>query len=391
MHDPEALVSLHMDRFHADPAVFAAPGRVNLIGEHTDYAEGFVMPAAIDFATLAAISPRSDGKIVLYSENYGKERVFDAGALPRSATQHWSDYPLGVLSVLSGEGHTIPAFSLSLWGDVPLGSGLSSSAALEVATALAVTSLIGVDYPRPVLARLCQRAENEFVGANCGIMDQFISANGAKDHALLLDCRDLSYKLAPIPVSISLVIANTMVQHAVSGGEYTSRRAEVEEAAAVIARHRPEVRFLRDATLEDLALYGSEMSPNALKRARHVITENLRTVAAADALIHHNLQELGRLMAEAHRSYSQDFEASCAEADAMVALAQDLPGLIGARLTGGGFGGCTVNLVEANLAPFFAEALGNRYSVQTGITPQIHICHASGGAHRVAARIQPVR
>ncbi len=222
-------------------------------------------------------------------------------------------------------------------------------------------------------------------------MDQFISANAAKDHALLLDCRDLSFKLAPIPPSVVLVIANTMVKHAVSGGEYTSRRAEVEEAAAVISRHRPEVRFLRDATLEDLANYGAEMSRNALKRARHVVTENLRTVAAADALISHDLTELGRLMAEAHTSYSQDFEASCTECDAMVELAQGLPGLIGARLTGGGFGGCTVNLVEADHAPAFAKALGERYAGRTGIAPQIHICHASGGAHRVDARIQAVR
>ena len=200
------------------------------------------------------------------------------------------------------------------------------------------------------LARLCQRAENEFVGANCGIMDQFISANGAEDHALLLDCRDLSFRLAPIPANVALVIANTMVKHSVAGGEYTTRRAEVEEAAAVIARHRPEVRFLRDATVEDLHKWGAEMSPNALKRARHVITENTRTVAAAEALIHHDLKELGRLMAEAHVSYSQDFEASCVEADTMVMLAHQLPGLIGARLTGGGFGGCTINLVEQGKA-----------------------------------------
>jgi galactokinase len=390
MHDPEALRSLHLARFHAEPDIFAAPGRVNLIGEHTDYAEGFVMPAAIDFATLAGISPRSDGKIVIYSENYSTEREFQAAALP-APSKHWSDYPMGVVSILAGEGHKIPGFSLSLWGDVPLGSGLSSSAAVEVATALAVLSLIGASYPGPVLARLCQRAENEFVGSSCGIMDQFISANGAKDHALLLDCRDLSFRLAPIPANVALVIANTMVKHAVTGGEYTSRRAQVEEAAAVIARHRPEVKFLRDATLDDLANYGAEMSPDALKRARHVISENLRTVAAADALIGHNLKELGRLVAEAHRSYSQDFEASCDECDAMVELAQGLPGLIGARLTGGGFGGCTVNLVEAAHAQTFAEALGQRYAGRIGIVPQIHICHASPGAHRVAERIQPVR
>jgi len=383
MHDPAVLRSMHIARFKAEPAIFVAPGRVNLIGEHTDYAEGFVMPVAIDFATLAAISPRTDGKIAIYSENYGQERYFETAALPAKAGQHWTDYPLGVVAILAGEGHTIPGFSLSLWGDVPLGSGLSSSAALEVVTALAVLSLIGVSYPGPVLARLCQRAENEFVGASCGIMDQFISANGKKDHALLLDCRDLSFKLAPIPPHVALVIANTMVKHSVAGGDYPTRRAESEAACAVIASHRPGVPFLRDATLEDLEKWGLEMSPRSLLRARHVITENLRTVAASEALLKGDLAELGRLMAEAHTSYSKDFEGSCVEADAMVALAQDLPGLIGARLTGGGFGGCTVNVVEQSQAAAFAEALGGRYAAQFGIVPQIHICHASGGAHRL--------
>jgi len=174
-----------------------------------------------------------------------------------------------------------------------------------------------------------------------------------------------------------------MVKHEITGGEYTSRRAQVEEAASVIAIYRPEVRFLRDATPEDLEKWGNEMSPEALKRARHVITENIRTVAAAEALIQNDRKRLGRLMAEAHRSYSQDFEASCAEADTMVELAQDLPGLIGARLTGGGFGGCTVNLVQAKHAPSFAADLGARYAQATGIGPQIHICRASDGAHRV--------
>ena len=384
MHDPAVLRSMHLARFQAAPTVFAAPGRVNLIGEHTDYAEGFVMPAAIDFATLAGISPRSDGKIVVYSKNYGEEREFAAASLPVSASKHWSDYPLGVVSILAGEGHRIPGFSLSLWGDVPLGSGLSSSAAVEVATALAVLSIIGASYPGPVMARLCQRAENEFVGASCGIMDQFISANGKENHALLLDCRDLSFKLAPIPTHVALVIANTMVKHSVAGGDYTTRRAEVEAACAVIARHRPQVRFLRDATVGDLEKWGHEMTPNSLKRARHVVTENLRTQAAAEALAANDLVELGRLMAEAHRSYSQDFEGSCAEADAMEELARQLPGIIGARLTGGGFGGCTINLVEQSQAAAFAKALASSYAARTGIEPQIHICHASGGAHQVS-------
>jgi galactokinase len=374
---------MHLARFAAEPAIFVAPGRVNLIGEHTDYAEGFVMPAAIDFATLAGISPRTDGKIVIYSQNFGEEKSFETVGLPAGASKHWSDYPLGVISIMVGEGHAIPPFSLSLWGDVPLGSGLSSSAALEVATALAVLSLTGASCSGPALARLCQRAENEFVGANCGIMDQFISANGKENHALLLDCRDLSFKLAPIPDNVALVIANTMVKHSIAGGDYATRRAESEAACAVIDSHRGPVPFLRDATLEELDKWGHEMAPKSLLRARHVISENLRTQAAAEALARGDMAELGRLMAEAHRSYSQDFEGSCVEADAMVELANELPGLIGARLTGGGFGGCTVNLVERSEAARFAAALAGRYAAKTCIQPQIHICHASDGAHRL--------
>jgi galactokinase len=383
MHDPVAFRSMHKSRFGAEPAVFAGPGRVNIIGEHTDYAEGFVMPAAINFACLAGISKRSDGKIVIYSENYGEEKTFDAGAIPAHGSKDWSDYPMGIVAILAGEGHRIPAFSLSLWGDVPLGSGLSSSASVEVATALAVLSLVNASYPGPILARLCQRAENEFVGANCGIMDQFISINAKEDHALLLDCRTLEYKLAPIPDHVALVIANTMVKHSVAGGDYKTRRAESEAACAVIASHRSGVTFLRDATLEDLDKWGNEMPPKSLMRARHVIGENLRTVACCDALLRGDMNEVGRLMGEAHTSYSKDFEGSCVEADAMVALAQDLPGLIGARLTGGGFGGCTVNLVERDQASAFAQKLGVRYTAQFGIVPEIHICHASGGAHLV--------
>jgi galactokinase len=381
MDDPKAFREMHKERFKAEPMIFVAPGRVNLIGEHTDYAEGFVMPAAINFATLAGISPRTDGKIAVYSENQGEEKVFDG--VQAKGIKHWTDYPMGVVAILAGEGHKIPGFNLSIWSDVPLSSGLSSSAALEVATALAVLGLIGASYPGPVLARLCQRAENEFVGANCGIMDQFISVNGKENHALLLDCRDLSFKLAPIPDHVALVIANTMVKHSVAGGDYPTRRRESEAACAVVASHRPGVPFLRDATLDDLEKWGGEMAPKSLMRARHVISENLRTVAASEALLRGDMKELGRLMGEAHTSYSKDFEGSCVECDAMVDLAQDLPGLIGARLTGGGFGGCTINLVEQAEAVKFAEELGKRYSAKIGIVPQIHVCHASGGAHRL--------
>ncbi|HSY01905.1 MAG TPA: galactokinase [Acidobacteriaceae bacterium] len=383
MLDSNAVRDMHLKKYGGDPSVFWAPGRVNLIGEHTDYAGGFVMPAAIDFGTLAAVSPRSDGQIDIWSENFGDGVTVAAGEFPATRSKHWSDYPLGVVWALRDRGIEVPGFSLTLHGDVPLGAGLSSSASIEVATALAVLDLAGKELARDEMAKLCQRAENVYVESPCGIMDQFIACNGAEDHALLLDCRSLEFRLAPIPSHLSLVIANTMVKHSVAGGEYGNRRAEVEEGTAILRSHRPEIALLRDATTLDLEKWGHEMPDNVLRRCRHIITENLRTVAAADALAEGNLKRLGDLMAAAHVSYRDDFEASCEEADAMVEAAQRLPGLIGARLTGGGFGGCTVNLVEANRAKEFSARLHDDYKAATGIDPDIYRCHASAAAHEV--------
>ncbi|MGA8530017.1 MAG: galactokinase [Acidobacteriaceae bacterium] len=385
MLDSEKLRQVHAERFGAAPAVFLAPGRVNLIGEHTDYSGGFVMPAAIDFGTLVAISPRDDGRMVVWSENFQEEVSHTLEKLPAKGNGQWSAYPLGVIWVLRQAGYAVGPSSLSIVGDVPLGAGLSSSASIEVATALAALSRASQAAPtREEIAKLCQRAENVYVGASCGIMDQFIACNGAEDHALLLDCRSLEYRLAPIPKHVSLVIANTMVKHSIAGGEYATRRAEVEEGTEILRRHRAEIQLLRDATLEDLEQWGGEMPDNVLRRCRHVVTENLRTVAAADALETGNLQKLGNLMAAAHASYRDDFEASCEEADIMVAAANRLPGLIGARLTGGGFGGCTVNLVEAEKATEFAARLGADYRAATGIDAEIYRSRASAAAHAVA-------
>lgn len=383
MLDARVTRKIHEERFQAKPRVFAAPGRVNLIGEHTDYADGFVMPAAIDFATFAAINPRADGKIVIRSENYNEQVEHALDRLPSIRSGHWSDYPLGVLAVLREEGVEIPAFSLTLQGDVPVGAGLSSSAAIEVATMAAVLSLTDAKIALPRMAQLCQRAENSFVGASTGIMDQFIACCGAADHALLLDCRSLEYRLAPIPANVSLVISNTMVKHSHAGGEYNIRRAEVEEGTAILRRHRPEIRKLRDATVEDLKRWGGEMPENVLRRVRHIVTEDDRTVAAADALERGDLKTLGRLLYEAHASYRDDFEASCPEADILVELASKQAGCIGARLTGGGFGGCTVNLVEAAQAQPFRENLRKGYKQATGIDADIYLCHASAGTHEI--------
>lgn len=383
MLDVASTRKLHCDRFGGEPRVFVAPGRVNLIGEHTDYADGFVMPAAIDFATFAAISPRDDEAVVVYSENYREEVRHKATALPTKAVKHWSDYPMGVLSVLRENGIAIPGFSLTLNGDVPVGAGLSSSAAIEVATMVAVLSLTDATIPLPQVALLCQKAENGYVGASTGIMDQFIACCGAENHALLLDCRSLDFQLAPIPADVRLVISNTMVKHSHAGGEYNTRRAEVEEGTAILRRHRPAIVKLRDATVDDLKTWGSEMPLGVLKRTRHVITENARTVAAAEALESGDLKRLGQLMYEAHASYRDDFQGSCPEADILVELASKQAGCIGARLTGGGFGGCTVNLVEASSARQFTRTLREEYKRATGIEADIYLCHASAGAHEV--------
>lgn len=386
MVDSSLVSKRHIDRYQAEPALFAAPGRVNLIGEHTDYAEGFVMPAAIDFAMTAAISPRDDGKVLISSVNFSEEVSHDAGTLPAKPNHHWSDYPLGVLTTLANAGIPVRGFSLTLSGDVPIGSGLSSSAAIEVATALAVLSVAGPEartFSMPEIARLCQRAENEFVGTQSGIMDQFIACCGAANSALLLDCRDLSFRLAPVPENIAIVISNTMVKHSHAGGEYNTRRAQVEEGVRILRRYRPEIRVLRDVTLEELMKRENEMPHNVLQRCRHIVTENIRTVAAANALERGNLKQLGRLMAEAHASYRDDFEASCKEADILVDLAVKLPGCIGARLTGGGFGGCTVNLVDAAEASSFAAKLVLGYRQATDIEAEVYLCHASAGARRL--------
>jgi galactokinase len=381
MQDVTGIKKLHQEHFGQEPVLFIAPGRVNLIGEHTDYADGFVMPAAIDFATLAAISPRKDNAVSICSKNFSETITRDLDAVGTHGSHHWSDYPLGVLSVLQQEQIKVPGFNLTLSGNVPLGAGLSSSASIEVASMLAMLHVTGTTLPLPKVALLCQRAENNYVGAPCGIMDQFVSCCGAADHALLLDCRSLEFRLAPIPTHLSLVICNTMVKHAHAGGEYGTRRAEVEEGTAILHSHRPEIRLLRDATVEDLERWGHEMKPNVLKRCRHIITENTRTVAAANALEANDLKTLGRLMAEAHASYRDDFEASCKEADIMVELALQQEGCVGTRLTGGGFGGCTVNLVDSPSVEKFVANIATGYEKATGIQPEIYRSHASAGAH----------
>ena len=366
-----------------DTRVFRAPGRVNLIGEHTDYNDGFVMPAAIDFYTWVRVAPLDTRKLRIKSQNYGEEVEVDLDDPNIAARGHWSDYPIGVAVMLERAGHRLRGAHLEIRGEVPIGSGLSSSAAIEVATSCALTAISGLEIDRRELALICQRAENEFVGARVGIMDQFVSLFGQAHKALLLDCRSLEFKLLPVPDNVRLIICNTMVKHVLASSAYNERRAQCEAGVKHLQRAVPHVKALRDVTREQLEQYGRDMPEVVYRRCRHVITENERVLAAANALERRDLKEFGTLMAESHRSLRDDYEVSSAELDLMVELAQPIEGVYGARMTGGGFGGCTVNLVAVEQRDEFRARVADGYERAMKIKPEIYICTPSDGAEEV--------
>ena len=359
---------------------YAAPGRVNLIGEHTDYTGGFVMPMAIEFETKAAIELTADGMLYLSSRNFDETVQYDLANFPAKGRHHWSDYPAGVIGLLRDRGVPVTGLRLELDGNVPPNAGLSSSASVEVATAIAVLQAAKGTMPPAEIATLCQSAENDFVGGACGIMDQFISVNGRADHALLLDCRSLEYELLKLPESISVVICNSMVKHEVAHGEYGDRRGEVEAGQAALSRVVPHARQLRDAMLADLESAKGTMSAESFARCRHIITENARVLQAREALISGDISRFGELMYAAHVSFRDDFAASCYEVDVLVDIARDLPGCWGARITGGGFGGCTVNVVERAQVAAFKQALVASYETKTGIRAECYVSRAADGA-----------
>jgi galactokinase len=367
-------------KFGMNPHVYRAPGRVNLIGEHTDYNDGFVMPAAIGFYCWVAAAPRTDRRLVITSEEFPEHAEVDLAARPLRPSKNWSDYSVGVAVELENAGFHVNGANLLIHGEVPIGAGLSSSASIEVATALALAEESGLAIDRTSLAQICQRAENEFVGMRCGIMDQFVSLHGRANHALVLDCRSFQYELVPIPESVRLVICNTGVKHKLAGGEYNSRRQECEEAVRSLKKALSEIRALRDVNMKQLEQYRGLLSEIAYKRAKHIITENERVLKGMGALRAGDLESFGRFMAESHESLHDMFEVSCAELDLMVDLANREAGVYGARMTGGGFGGSTINLVQAANAAEFAQKVGKAYQKETGIVPGIYTCLPAEGA-----------
>jgi galactokinase len=341
------------------------------------------MPAAIDYSTWVAAGPRTDHVLSVYSENFSEGREFPLGDSGPQRQNDWSDYVRGVAITLERAGHRLRGTNLLIRGAVPIGAGLSSSAALEIATALALLGVSRINLDRTEVARLGQRAENEFVGALCGIMDQFIACYGMAGHAVVLDCRSLEYRLAPLPPGVRLVIGNTMVHHELAGGEYNRRRAECQEGVRHLTRALPHIHSLRDVTLEDLKRHGHDLPDTIFRRCRHVITENARVEQAATALKHGELERFGRLMGESHASLRDDYEVSCVELDTMAAIAREQPGVYGSRMTGGGFGGCTISLVREENVEGFCAAVSRLYSQATGREPVIHVTNAAGGAGEV--------
>ena len=361
-------------------AAYRAPGRVNLIGEHTDYNDGFVLPAAIELSCWAGASVRDDSKLIIHSGNFDESVQSDLDDPDLQPSGKWWDYPVGVAWALRQAGYRLRGANLYIRGDVPIGAGLSSSAAIEVCVGYALLELSGHPVDRVRLARACQRAENEFVGMRCGIMDQFVSCHGAAGHAVLLDCRSLDYRLVPVPDQMQLVICNTMVKHKLAASEYNTRRAECEEGVRRLAQVLPHVRALRDVSRPQLERHRGLLTQTIYKRCLHVVTENERVHKLAAALQDGETSILSQLMLDSHRSLRDDYEVSCAELDLMVDLARRQKGVFGARMTGGGFGGSTINLVNAADSDEFRRRVAAAYHSATGLNPDIYVCRPAQGA-----------
>ncbi|NLE51733.1 MAG: galactokinase [Chloroflexi bacterium] len=372
----ENVLTTFRERFGGEPALLArAPGRVNLIGEHTDYNDGFVLPAAIDRAIYVAARPRHDREVHFVSIDFGDQTVFTLDALDAPDLPVWSSYPRGALWWLGDQGFAVPGFDAVMGGDIPVGAGLSSSAAVEVAMIELGLALAGESLSKQAIALGGVEVEHQFIGVPCGVMDQMASAMGVNGHALLIDCRSLEATPIPVPGGVSIMIMDTAKQRGLVDSEYATRRAQCEEAARVLG-----VPALRDATREQVEAAREQLGDLLYRRARHIVTENLRTQATAMALRSGGLKTAGQAMRESHASLRDDYEVSCRELDIMSDLANAQPGCYGARMTGGGFGGCAVALVEDGAVEAFVQAVAPAYEAETGLTPQLYVCRAAAGS-----------
>jgi galactokinase len=381
------ITNIFQEKFGNVPAhVARAPGRVNLLGEHVDYNDGFVLPAAIDRATYVAFSPTDSDQTQLVAADFDQAAFFSPRTIPLktqtdgSPLPEWALYPAGVMWALNEDQLEMRGMNAVYASDVPRGSGLSSSASVELAFITAWETLGGWTLPSMQRALLGQKAENQYVGVNCGIMDQFASACGVENRLLLLDCRSLEWKTIPLPQDISIVIADTKVRRKLTSGEYNKRRAACEEAVRLLKQDLPDITALRDVSVEEFNRFAGRLPEEVSKRARHVVEEIERSKQAEALLEAGNIRRFGELMNECHVSLRDLYEVSCPELNVMARIAQSLVGCYGARLTGAGFGGCTANLVAREQAEEFSQSLAQGYQSETGYQPEIYITHASNGA-----------
>lgn len=383
--ESESLRAAFRERYDGRGArLFRAPGRVNLIGEHTDYNDGFVLPMAIERETIVAAAPRTDRTVRVHSLNLDESAEFDLDAAVERRRGGWLDYVEGVARILD-EGARLAGADLLILSDVPLGAGLSSSASLEISVGLALASLSGTDVDGVRLALAGQRAEHEYVGTKCGIMDQFTAAMARAGHALLIDCRTLHATHIPLDTSgVVVAICDTNVKHELSTSEYNRRREECEQGVRSLRSVLPSIRALRDVSVEEFERHAPRVLPDTIRRrCRHVVTENARTLAAAEALGRGDLTELGRLMNLSHSSLRDDYEVSCPELDALAEIALSVDGVLGSRMTGGGFGGSTVSLVRRDALEDFKKVVAAEYVKRTGIETTILVSEAGEGAGEV--------
>ena len=382
----QELIAEFRKRYGAEPtAVASGPGRVNLIGEHTDYNDGFVLPVALQRDVRFVFRPRNDRQVRVFSMEFGENYEFDLDNLSYNDAMLWTNYVMGVAWSLAEQGLTLTGIDAVMSGNVPRGSGLSSSAALEVATAqafLAASGLLGV-LDGATIARVAQRAENVFVGVNCGIMDQFISVLGAENHALLIDCRSLTYELVPMPGEAALVIGNTRASRSLASSAYNERRQECETGVALLRAALPAITALRDVTSAELEQHRDLLPAVVYQRCRHVVSENERVGRMVAALRAGDLVQAGELMNASHESLRDDYAVSSPALDAMVAAMRSVPGCYGARLTGAGFGGCAVALVAPGQEKAVADAIFEHYPKATNIWPEVYMTHVSNGAQVV--------
>ena len=362
--------------------VIRAPGRVNLIGEHTDYNDGFVLPMAIEPHVLVACRARDEGKVRIGSTHFpGQLAEFSVSGPIREGEPKWANYSRGVAAELLGAGIPLVGMDALIDNTLPVGGGLSSSAAIEIGSMLALLTLAGATLDPQRMALLGQKAEHEYAHVPCGIMDQTIVAGGKPGHAMLLDCRDLSKQFIPIdPAEIKVVVVNSMVKHELSGGEYAERRAQCEEGVAHFAKSDPSIRALRDVTMNQLESAKGQLSDVVYRRCRHVISENARATDFATLITKKNYDEAGQRMVRSHASLREDYEVSCPELDFLSDEAMKIKGVYGARMTGGGFGGCIVALVQPRAADAFMNEISERYKKKFNITPGAFATNPSGGA-----------